>query len=46
MDPQRWNAILSRITPLDAEDIDDLTGAFDPRRAPPPGRTGAAPRRG
>ena len=38
MDPQRWNAILSRITPLDAEDIDDLTGAFDPRRAPPPGR--------
>lgn len=24
--------------PLDAEDIDDLTGAFDPRRAPPPGR--------
>lgn len=35
MDPQRWNAILSRITPLDAEDIDDLTRAFDPRRTPP-----------
>lgn len=35
MDTQRWNAILSRISPLDAEDIDDLTGAFDPRLAPP-----------
>ncbi len=35
MDTQRWNAILSRITPLDAEDIDDLTGAFDPRRVSP-----------
>ena len=31
MDPQRWNAILSRITPLDAEDIDDLTGLYNMR---------------
>ncbi len=33
MDAQRWNALLSRIVPQDAADIDDIVGPFDPRRA-------------
>jgi hypothetical protein len=36
MDPRRWSANLSRIVARDADDVDDLTGAFAPR--PTPGR--------
>lgn len=32
MDAQRWMVILSRIGPQDADDIDDVTAPFDPRR--------------
>ncbi len=37
MDEARWTAILSRIDPRDADDIDDIARAFDPR-ATRPGR--------
>lgn len=33
MDQKRWNALLSRIVPQDADDLDELTGGFDPRSA-------------
>ncbi len=35
MDPRAWTSILSRIAPRDADDLDDLTGRYDPRRAEP-----------
>jgi hypothetical protein len=35
MDANRWNAVLARVADRDAADIDDITGAFDPRRRPP-----------
>ncbi len=38
MDPKQWNAILSRIGPHDADDLDALLEPFDPRHAPVPGR--------
>lgn len=31
MDPKHWNAILSRIGPHDADDLDGLIEPFDPR---------------
>ncbi len=31
MDPKQWSAILSRIGPQDADDLDALLGRFDPR---------------
>lgn len=34
MSAQRWNAILSRISRHDADDIDDVLAPFDPRRSP------------
>ena len=37
MEEARWTAILSRIDPRDADDIDDIARAFDPR-AERPGR--------
>ena len=38
MDSQRWSALLSRIVPRDACNLDDLTAALDPRRAATPGQ--------
>ena len=38
MDPKQWNAILSRIGPHDADDLDALLAPFDPRHAAMPGR--------
>jgi hypothetical protein len=35
MDTARWTAILSRIDPRDAADIDDIARDFDPRAAVP-----------
>ena len=35
MDPKQWNAILSRIGPHDADDLDGLLAPFDPRHAAP-----------
>jgi hypothetical protein len=32
MDMQRWSALLSRIVPQDADDIDGLTAGYDRRR--------------
>lgn len=37
MEEARWTAILSRIDPTDADDIDDIARAFEPR-ADEPGR--------
>lgn len=34
MDTQRWNTILSRIAPREADDIDDLARGFDARHRP------------
>lgn len=34
MDTQRWSAILSRISPRDADDLDAVLGGFDPRHNP------------
>ncbi len=34
MQTQRRNALLARIVPDDADDLDELVGPFDPRRAP------------
>jgi hypothetical protein len=34
MQTHRWNALLARIVPEEADDLDELTGAFDPRYAP------------
>jgi hypothetical protein len=34
MDPKQWNAILSRIGPHDADDLDALLAPFDLRRGP------------
>jgi hypothetical protein len=34
MQTHRWNALLARIVPEEADDLDELTGAFDPRHAP------------
>jgi hypothetical protein len=34
MDPKQWNAILSRIGPHDADDLDALLARFDPPHAP------------
>ena len=33
MEPQRWNAILSRIGTQDADDLDALLAPFDPRHS-------------
>ena len=38
MDAKHWNAILSRIGPHDADDLDALLAPFDPRHAAMPGR--------
>lgn len=35
METQRWTALLSRIVPQSADDLDAIAGAFDPRRAEP-----------
>jgi hypothetical protein len=35
METQRWNAILSRIARHEADDLDDVAAAFDPRRGAP-----------
>jgi hypothetical protein len=35
MGPRGWDATLSRIVPRDADDIDDLTSAFDAHRGEP-----------
>ena len=32
MDPKQWSAILSRIGPHDADDLDELLAPFDPRQ--------------
>lgn len=34
METQRWTALLSRIVPQVADDLDGVVGDFDPRRAP------------
>lgn len=34
MQTHRWNALIARIVCDDADDLDDLTSAFDPRYAP------------
>ena len=33
MDTHRWTALLARIVPQDADDLDALTAAYDPRAA-------------
>ncbi len=38
MEPQSWSALLSRIVPQDADDLDAIAGDFDPRRHAPAGR--------
>lgn len=35
MDQKRWNAILLRVGTHDADDLDTVVGAFDPRRRAP-----------
>jgi hypothetical protein len=35
MEQKRWTDVLSRITPQDADDLDDLAGPFDARRRAP-----------
>ncbi len=34
MHAQRWNMVLSRIVPQDADDFDEIAGRFDPARDP------------
>jgi hypothetical protein len=34
MQTHRWNALLARIVPDDADDVDGLTSALDPRHTP------------
>lgn len=35
METQRWTALLARIVPQDADDVEALTAAYDPRGAAP-----------
>lgn len=35
METPRWTALLARIVPQDADDLDALTAAYDPRTAAP-----------
>ncbi len=35
METQRWTALLARIVPQDADDLDALTAAYDPRGGAP-----------
>lgn len=35
METQRWSAILLRIVPYEADDLDDITAEYDPRCAAP-----------
>lgn len=35
METEQWTALLSRIVPQVADDLDDMLGRYDPRRAEP-----------
>ena len=43
--PKQWSAIVSRIGPHDADDLDDLLAPFDPRRGAPGATSSRRPRR-